>query len=82
MWIALLIMLLIFIALVGRLLIYSGNACEYDDKDNDGDYEECWRCCHCSRIWGVCRLTNAHVRKGQKCNMDEELAKQESLKKK
>ena len=82
MWIALLIMLLIFIALVGWLLIYSGNACEYDDKDNDGDYEECWRCSHCSRIWGVCRLTNASVRKGQKCNKDEELAKQELLKNK
>ena len=81
MWIALLIILLLFIALIGWLLIYSGNAYEYDDG-RDGDFEDCWQCSHCSRIWGVCRLTNAHVRKGQKCNVDEELAKQESLKKK
>ena len=81
MWIALLIILLLFIALIGWLLIYSGNACEYDDW-RDGDFEDCWRCSHCSRIWGVCRLTNASVRKGQKCNVDEELAKQELLKKK
>ena len=81
MWIALLIILLLFIALIGWLLIYSGNACEYDDW-HDGDFEDCWRCSHCSRIWGVCRLTNASVRKGQKCNKDEELAKQELLKNK
>ena len=74
---------MLIIAVVGYILIYTGQGAYYDGDGSDyGDFEECWHCCHCSRLWGVCRLTNAHVRKGQKCNVDEELAKQESLKNK
>lgn len=84
MWLVLGIFLVVFLALIGYLLIYSGSADVYGD--DDGEFEDCWRCCHCNRVFGICRLTNAHVRRGQKCNLNEEMERQkkmeESLKKK
>lgn len=77
MWLVLGIIIALFLSFVGWILIYAGTAHEGDDIDRDCD--ECWDCSHCDRMFGICKLTNAHVIKGQKCNLSEEL---EKLKKK
>lgn len=77
MWLVLGIFLVVFLALLGCLLIYSGSADVYGDDDSD--FEDCWRCCHCNRVFGICRLTNAHVRRGQKCNLNEEMERQKKM---
>ena len=66
MWIELGIMLAVFIAILGYLLIYSGGADDYDgDTDDD---EICGECESYNRWFCCCDETNGYRKPSDHCN--------------